>query len=78
MAPATVSAVGVAQTGGGGERVSVAGPLTLQNLLFPLSSPGSPECGQHGHAGIQGQGSLDGAAAALRVPGRDPDEGLHH
>ncbi|XP_063670252.1 uncharacterized protein LOC107973173 isoform X2 [Pan troglodytes] len=39
---------------------------------------GSPERGQHGHAGFQGQGGLDGAAAAHRAPGRGAAEGLHH
>ncbi|XP_017495955.2 ras GTPase-activating protein 4B isoform X8 [Manis javanica] len=39
---------------------------------------GRPERGQHGHAGFQSQGGLDGAVAAHRAPRGGPAEGLHH
>lgn len=39
--------------------------------------PGRPECGQHGHTSFQGQGGLDGAAAAHRTPGGGPVEGFY-
>nr|XP_031543164.1 ras GTPase-activating protein 4B isoform X5 [Vicugna pacos] len=57
----------------------------LDCAVFPTGSrkaswlaTGGPERGQHGHAGFQGQGGVDGTTATHSAPGRGPAKGLHH
>lgn len=52
--------------------------LSPQSFVILAVTPGSAECRQSGHTGLQGQRGMDGTATAHCAPGCGTAEGLHH